>query len=314
MSRPRILFCGEALIDFITTDGATYRATPGGSPYSASKATAQAGGDAAFCGAISTDLFGEEIMADLAAYGVDTALAPRLDDPTVLGFIQVAEGQHPRYAFFDRDSAMVNMAPVLPGGTLRDGDVLGIGSISLIVSPGADRIADFALGARGPAVLALDPNVRPGMIAGHDGWRPRMDRLVAGSDIVKISTEDLDFYAPGTDPDIFATGCLAGESRLVIVTDGENGATAYAPAGRATRPAPTATGGDTVGAGDTLLGYALTWLAERGATTRDGLAGLGDDALADMLRLSVTAASMNCRTTGCNPPARAEVEAELTRG
>lgn len=313
MTRPTILFCGEALIDFITTDGATYRATPGGSPYSASKATAQAGGQAGFCGAISTDLFGEEIMADLAAYGVDTTHAPRSDDPTILGFIQVSAHDHPRYAFFDRDSATVNMAPALPAGTLREGDILGIGSISLIVSPGADNVAEFALAQRPMAILALDPNVRPGMIEGHAAWRPRMDRLMAGSDIIKISREDMDFYAPNDTAESFARAHLTRAARLVLVTDGENGATAFTASGSVHMPAPVAAGGDTVGAGDTLLGYALTWLAERGATRPDALAALGPDALAEMLRLSVTAASMNCRTTGCNPPARREVEAELMR-
>lgn len=305
----RIMFCGEALIDFITTDKKTYDANPGGSPYSASKATAQAGGNAAFCGAISTDIFGEQLMADLAVYGVDTSHAPRSDDPTVLGFIQVSADSHPAYAFFDRDSAVVNMAPALPAGVLGGGDILGVGSISLIVSPGADRIADFALGDRGGALLALDPNVRPGMIAGHGGWRPRMDRLVAGADILKISVEDLEFYAPDVAPQDFIEARLKAGTRLVIVTDGENGAQAATPRGWAAYPAPRIELGDTVGAGDTLLGFALTWLAEQGATTETVLAGLSTEALEDMLRLSVTAAALNCRLTGCNPPTRAEVEA-----
>ena len=301
---PRMFFCGEALIDFITTDGLTYRAAPGGCPYSTSKAAVRAGGDAAFCGAISNDLFGQQLLADLSEFGVDTSFAPRVNDPTVLAFIQVEKGKHPAYAFFDRQSAMVNMAPSLPSGTLRAGDILGIGSISLIVPPGADRIADFALAQAETATLALDPNVRPGLIADHGSWKPRMDRIVQQSDIIKISTEDLEFFAPGVSPEEFAKNCLAGGCRLIIVTDGENGAMAKTRCGISSVGGIPASGGDTVGAGDTLMGFSLAWLAAASATRKADLETLGDESLHSMLSYANTAAAMNCQTVGCNPPTR----------
>ncbi|MCY3879461.1 MAG: PfkB family carbohydrate kinase [Rhodobacteraceae bacterium] len=307
----RIFFCGEALIDLITKDGVHYHATPGGSPFSASKAAAQAGANAHFCGTISSDIFGRQILADLDAYGVDATFAPRSDAPTVLAFVQVREDAHPVYAFFDRESCMINMDPELPPNTLNAGDVLGIGSISLIVSPGADRIAEFALAQSARATLAIDPNVRPGMIKGHGSWRPRMDRLMRHSDIIKISTEDLEYYRPENDPESFSRQSLAAGAGLVIVTDGENGAAAWTDSGHARIVSIPAAGGDTVGAGDTVMGYSLAWLAEASATAKDALNGLGDDALASMLRFAIMAASLNCALIGCNPPARSEVEAAL---
>lgn len=311
MTTPQILFCGEALIDFITTDGATYRATPGGSPFSASKAAAQAGARSGFCGAISTDIFGDQILSDLAKYGVETTFAPRIELPTALGFIQVTDQEHPKYAFFDRESAMVNMRPSLPEGTLGKGDVLGLGSISLVVAPGADNITEFALTQAKVATLAVDPNVRPSIIADHPLWRPRMDQLLAHADLVRVSTEDLEFYKPGVSPDEFANARLAEAPNLVIVTDGENGAEAWTRSGYTKTAGRHATGGDTVGAGDTLFGYSLAWLAEQGATEKSALETLGDDALAEMLNLATCAAALNCETVGCNPPARAYVDRAL---
>ena len=308
----RIFFCGEALIDFITTDGLTYRAAPGGCPYSTSKAATRAGADAAFCGAISNDLFGQQLLADLAEYGVDATYAPRVDDPTVLAFIQIEEGKHPAYAFHDRESAMVNMAPSLPSGTLRAGDILGIGSISLIVPPGADRIADFALAQAQSATLALDPNVRPGLIQDHSSWRPRMDRLVQHADIIKISMEDLEFFAPGTSPEEFAKKCLAGGSRLITVTDGENGAMSWTRGGFAAIDGIAASCGDTVGAGDTLMGFSLAWLTAASATRSADLETLGDESLYSMLKFANTAAAMNCETVGCNPPSKNEVLSRMS--
>ena len=311
MTLPRIMFCGEALIDFITSDGSIYHATPGGAPYSASKAASQAGAQSSFCGAISRDLFGEQIADDLARHGVDTTFAARLDHPTVLAFIQVSDAEHPKYAFLDRDSTMVNMKPSLPAGTLRAGDMLVLGSISLVVSPGADNIVEFALKESNAATLAVDPNVRPGIISSHQEWRPRMDRLLSRSDMVRVSTEDLEFYAPDDTPEQFANARLSEAAGLVIVTDGENGAEAFSRSGHAAIGCRKAAGGDTVGAGDTLMGYSLAWLAENDLTGKEALADLGDDALHQMLRLASCAAEMNCEAVGCNPPVRSDVDTRI---
>ncbi len=305
---PRIYFCGEALIDFITADGTSYRAATGGSPFNAAKAASAAGADSYFCGAVSSDLFGKKILADLERYGVDSTHAPRSDLPTVLGFIQVSEDEHPSYAFFDRDSCMVNMDPHLPRNTVREGDILVIGSISLIVSPGADRIEKFAVAQSRTAALALDPNVRPGMIAGCGEWRPRMLRLMEASAIIKISTEDLDFFAPGTGSEEFAEERLARGANLVIITDGANGAAAWTKSGSAAVKGLRAEGGDTVGAGDTIMGFSLAWLAERNATRRRELDSLGESELDSMLTVANTAAAINCESAGCHPPSRIEVK------
>ena len=311
MMQPRIFFCGEALIDFITSDGNNYRAATGGSPFNAAKAASMAGADCYFCGAISNDLFGEKIQLDLRKYGVDSSFAPRSDLPTVLGFIQVSDSEHPRYAFFDRDSGMVNIDPSLPKDTLRDGDVLGIGSISLIVSPGADRIEQFALAHARTVSLALDPNVRPGMIKGCKKWHPRMQRLMEASAIVKISTEDLEFFAPGLSHVNFAEDLLGRGTNLVIITDGENGLAAWNQSSTAAVSGIFAEGGDTVGAGDTIMGYCLAWLTANCSTRRSDLVSLKEKDLIEMLDQANCAAAINCESVGCRPPSRETVEKRM---
>ena len=311
--KPKIYFCGEALIDFITTDGNSYRATPGGAPYSSAKAAAQAGANVSFCGAISTDLFGQQIAADLAQFNVDISIAPRSDDPTVLGFVKVTADENPQYAFFDQNSAMVRMQPSLPDNTLRQGDILGIGSISLIPLPAAERIETFAVEQSETATLALDPNVRPSMIRGHPDWGPRMTNLMRYSDLIKISAEDLEFMAPNLDREEFARQRLKEGTGLVIVTDGSNGASAWSRLGKASVDGRTASGGDTVGAGDTLMGFSLAWLAEHSLTRKSDIANLEISALQSMLEFANAAAAMNCETIGCNPPSRRAVEQRLAQ-
>lgn len=309
--KPKIFFCGEALIDFITTDGFTYRAATGGSPFNASKAAAKAGADTYFCGAISNDLFGKKILDDLKHYNVNFSFADRSNFPTVLGFIQVSEDSHPVYAFFDRESSMVNMKPQLPDGTLQNGDLLGIGSISLIISPGAEHIEKFALRQSQTATLALDPNVRPGMIGAHKDWHPRMLRLMETASIIKISVEDLEFFAPNSTPEEFVETRLRSGTNLVIVTDGENGSSAWTAAGHATVASVKSEGGDTVGAGDTMMGYILAYLAEQERTRRNDINQLSDAELYSVLELANIAAAMNCEAVGCHPPSRDAAEARL---
>ncbi len=309
--KPRIFFCGEALIDFITADGTTYRAATGGAPFNAAKAAAMADAKTYFCGAISDDIFGKKILADLRSHGVNSSFAERSSSPTVLGFIQISEGAHPSYAFFDRDSSMVNMNPTLEAGTLRSGDILGIGSISLIPSPGADRIEKFALHQAQTSILALDPNVRPSMIRDRKSWHARLMRLMEASTIIKISFEDLEFFAPDHSPEQFAKERIQAGSSLVIVTDGEKGSEAWTPSGYSCVKALKSTGGDTVGAGDTMMGYVLAYLAEKKISRRDDINQLDQKELYPMLNLASVAAAMNCEEVGCHPPSREAVEDRL---
>ena len=308
---PRIVFCGEALIDFLAVGDGVYRAAPGGSPFSAVKAAARAGGRAGFAGAVSTDMFGEQLLADLTAHDVDTSWTPRVDAPTPLAFAQIDADGGARYAFYDRGSTMEEMAPSLPPGALCAGDVLGIGSISLITESGASRIAAFALEQAATATLSLDPNVRPSMLADQSAWRPRMEKLLEAAAIIKLSTEDLEFYAPGTAPADFARERLASGACLVMVTDGAQGAVAWTKSGTAQVPAPQVEVVDTVGAGDVLLGSALAWLAGAGATGKQELAALGDAQLQELLTFAACAAAINCEAAGCVPPPRAAIDARL---
>ncbi len=311
----RIWFLGEALIDFVpaTSDlGPAFAPRCGGSPYNAAKATALAGGDAGFLGAISTDLFGDMLAADLAAHNVDTGHVPRVDHATTLAFVDFATGDA-RYAFFNSATATSEMAPdpaAFPG---RPGDVLGIGSISLIDPPGGGNIAACAEAVADRVTLALDPNARPGMTPDAAAWRARIGRLADRAGIVKLSVEDLAFLAPSLSPRDFAEAQLARGSDLVVVTRGPGGAEAYTASGQVVCEGHGVDVADTVGAGDTITGYLLAGLAEQGLTARSALSGLTPDTLTPILERAVAAATLTCTTSGCTPPDRSAAEDFLAR-
>ena len=309
---PKLWFMGEALIDFVPVPapdgGLAYAPRCGGSPFNAAKAAAILGAEAGFLGAISTDLFGEMLEADLARHGIDTTQAPRLSAPTTLAFVDLQRGE-PRYAFFNEGTATRMIAPDPARFQPGRGDVIGFGSISLIDLPGADAITDFAEAVAGRAIVAIDPNARPGMTPDLDRWRRRIGRLLDVADIVRVSVEDLAALAPGQGPAEFARGRIAAGASLVVVTYGADGADAWTATSHVTVPGHRVVVVDTVGAGDTLMGTLLARLAAGGYTAGDALRHLDGKTVSAVLKTAVAASALNCMASGCAPPGVAAVAA-----
>ncbi len=264
----------------------------------------------AFLGALSTDLFGQMLAADLAAHGIDTAHAPRIEAPTTLAFVDIQAGE-PRYAFFNEGTATRRVAPDPAAFAPGPGDVVDMGSISLIDLPGADAIAAFAEGVAGRARIALDPNARPGMTPDPDAWRARIARILKVADIVRLSIEDLAVLAPGQTPAAFAESQLAKGSSVVVVTHGPEGAEGWTAAGHVRLPGHRVSVVDTVGAGDTLMGTLLAQLALGGHSLPGALERLTAEDLGKTLSHAVAAAALNCRASGCCPPRSDAVAAFL---
>ena len=258
-------------------------------------------------GGVSTDLFGDRLLADLRSAGVGESLVVRLAHPTMLAFVEFLDEQ-PRYAVLDADTATRNFDPWAIGLDRVEGGVLGVGSAALIYNPSADRIADFTIAASDRSMIVLDPNVRPGLIRDPATWRERIQRIMGVATIVRLSTEDLSFLDPEVSPREFAEDTLAKGSSCVVVTDGENGSAVFTPLTEVQVSAPKAAGGDSIGAGDTLVGAMLTWLLEHGTHTREGIASLKSEELGEMLRFGSASAAINCSRRGCSPATRAEID------
>ncbi len=308
-----IWVAGEALIDFVpaaTGLGPGFVPRCGGSTYNAAKACARMGARVQFISPLSTDLFGQRLAQDLAAFGVGTGHAPRVADPTTLAFVEF-HGTDARYAFFNTGSATQRADHSGFAGPILAGDILHVGSISLIDLPGAEDIAGLVLAQPPGVMVSIDPNVRPGMIRDAGAWRDRMARLFARADIVKLSAEDLAYLHPDLSPQDFATRCLSQGTGLVVVTLGDGGAILATPGASARVPAWPGPVIDTVGAGDTVTGAILSSLTDRRIRDRDGFARLTDADLAGIGQRAMAAAWLNCQHSGCHPPTSAEVAQAL---
>lgn len=306
-----ILCCGESLIDMLPRQtGAgedAFAPYPGGAVFNTAVALGRLGARVGFVSGISTDLFGDRLMAALAASGVEATRAIRSDRPTTLAFVTLTDGQA-RYAFYDEGTAGRMLAPPDMPALPEEVAACFFGGISLMVDPCGAAYA--ALAARADAagkVVMLDPNIRPGFIADPAAYRARLDGLLALADIVKVSDEDLHWLTGETGAEGVAA-LLARGPKLVFLTEGAAGASAHV-AGRAPlhRPARAVTVADTVGAGDTFNAGVLAALAEAGALTRARLADPDPAALTAALDLGIAAAAVTVARPGANPPWKDEL-------
>ncbi|WP_299951493.1 PfkB family carbohydrate kinase [uncultured Modestobacter sp.] len=254
--------------------------------------------------------------AELA--GVDLGGAVNSSDPVSLAVVGLAPDGSADYGFHVLGAADWQWTEdELAAGWSPDSRAVHIGSISSWTAPGCEPIAALAerLRACGAALVSVDPNIRP-MLTDSFGNTPadvrrRLDRLVAASDVVKISAEDLAWLEPDTtDLDEAACRWAGRGPAVVLLTDGGAPLRVARPGGRLQRVTPPAVKvQDTVGAGDSLAAGFLSGLLRAGVTSRTALEELPDDALASIADEGALVAALACTRVGADPPTRAELEA-----
>lgn len=301
-----ILSCGEALIDMLprtSTQGeACFAPYAGGAVFNTAIALGRLGAPSAFFSGVSNDMLGEILADTLTASRVDTRYLARSDRPTTVAFVKLVNGQA-TYAFYDEATAGRMLAevdlPELPAGV----STLFLGGISLVNDPAASTYEALQARECGTRVTMVDPNIRPGFIAGKEvAYRSRIGRMLARADIVKLSDEDLHWLEGQGDLTELARGILARGPKVVFITEGAKGARAVTMTQDIFVAAQKVAVVDTVGAGDTFNAGVLAALNQAGALTKAGIAALSDSTLSEALSLGTRAAAVTVSRAGANPP------------
>ena len=296
-----ILSVGEALIDMLPRTSPAgepcFAPFAGGAVMNTAIALGRLGSASAFLTGLSTDLMGDILRDTLQASNVNLDHAVQSDRPTTLAFVKLTNG-HASYFFYDENTAgrMMTSAdmPALPD-TIK---AYFTGGIWLAVEPCGTALEALLAREAGTRVTMIDPNVRPTFVRDRSAYTARIDRMIGLSDIVKLSDEDSDWLYGKTDPQAI----LAKGAKVVLVTEGSKGATAYTARGSVHVSAPKITVADTVGAGDTFNAGFLASLDRDGLLSKAAVASLSDDALRAALSLGTRAAAITCSRPGANPP------------
>lgn len=308
--------CGEALYDLFVVgeEGASIRfdAHAGGSPFNVAIGLARLGAEVSLLAGISTDFLGARLLKRLETEGVGTSLVVRKAGPTTLSLVGVDAHGVPAYSFLGHGAADRTLEPVdlprLPLGTRA----VHVGSFSLVVEPTGSTELGLARGGNGGIVVSLDPNVRLSVEPDLAVWRRRLGEWLAIAHLVKVSREDLGLLYPGAEPRRVAHDWIAAGARLVVVTDGGEGAHAFTAEGLSLFvPATPTVVVDTVGAGDTFQAALLWRLAEENAMSPSALATIDAETLRRVLGYASAAAAITCGRAGADLPTAAEVAEKL---
>ncbi|WP_395687929.1 carbohydrate kinase [Aestuariivirga sp.] len=300
-----ILCCGEALIDFLprktAEGGVAYQPFCGGSVYNTAIALGRLGQPVGLFTGVSTDFFGDMLREGLAASHVRLRFTKVWDRPSTLAFVKLTDG-HARYSFFDENSAGRML-------TRRDLPKLGqqvaalhFGSISLISEPGGSTLEALMKRESAKRVISLDPNIRPSQIKDRRSHLARLRRLIAMTDILKLSDEDVIWMTGKDDARVAARKWLRLGAKLVLVTRGAGGVEAFTRSLHLQRPAEKVKVADTVGAGDTFTAGLLSALRQRGLLAKRGIAAISETDLAAALEFASRAAAITCSRPGADPP------------
>jgi fructokinase len=295
-----IVVGGEALVDLVIDPDGAVTAKLGGGPFNAARAIGRLRSDVAFLGALSRDRFGVLLLDQLLRDEVDDSLVEFTDLPTTLASAELDEHGAATYHFYLTETAAPNLHLLsLPAGVT----VLHIGTLGMVLEPLATTL-EAVVGSVGDEVLVLlDPNCRPRVTPDRAGYLARLERMLRRTDVVKVSTDDLDFIAT----DDHAAGVrllLEGGAAVVLHTDGGRSVHIHWPTDEIEVPVPAVEVVDTIGAGDSFGGAFAAWWDQAGLGRRD----LDDrEAVRAAVTAAVEVAAVSCSRVGAQPPRRAEL-------
>jgi fructokinase len=298
---------GEALVDVVVSADGERRAHPGGSPANVAVGLARLGSPVWLLTEIGDDAYGHLLRDHFDANGVNLPVPLEASRPTSIAEARIGPNGAATYVFDLRWNAPGTDRPLAAGS----GHV-HTGSIGALLPPGGKKVPGWIDSARDSSTVSYDPNIRPALMGYAESARPRVERLVALSDVVKASDEDLAWLVPGVEPEEVAAAWLGLGPALVVVTRGDQGAYVATGHGAFDVTSVSVDVADTVGAGDAFMAGLLDGLRLAGLLGPEGRAALHEaqpDLVAPAVRRAALVSAFTCTRRGSDPPTVHELEA-----
>jgi fructokinase len=290
-----VLVMGESLVDVVRAADGSVSEHVGGSAANVAVALARLGRTVRFATSFAEDVHGRMVAMHLDRAGVRLANQPHSIARTSTAIATLdADGA----AHYEFDLDWVLDPPAMEGPPAA----VHVCSLGAVLSPGSDVVHAAVSRLRESAVVSYDINARPVITGTGPDLLERVERIVASSDLVKASDEDLAALYPTLALADAAHGLLERGPAAVVVTRGGEGALWFSRSGRvevSAIPVPVA---DTIGAGDTFSAALLDGLLGRGE-----LAALDEAAVREVLARAVRAAAVTVSRPGADPPYASEL-------
>ena len=290
-----VLVMGESLVDVVRAPDGSVSEHVGGSAANVAVALARLGRTVGFATSFADDPHGRMVAAHLDRAGVRLANHPRSIERTSTAVATLDADGAAHYEFdldWVLDPPTVEATPA----------AVHVCSLGAVLSPGSDVVHDVVTRLRGSALVSYDINARPVITGTGPDLLERVERMVASSNLLKASDEDLAALYPGLDLAGAAHGLLHRGPAAVVVTRGADGAVWFSRSGRVYVSSIPVTVADTIGAGDTFSAALVDGLLGRG-----DLAALDEAAVREVLGRAVRAAAVTVSRPGADPPYASEL-------
>jgi len=302
----RLLVIGEMLIDIARTPDGLVAEHVGGSPANVAMGLARLGHDVDFATVLGRDDRGLRCTTLLDEVGVALLPGSVRDEATSTADATIDANGSATY-LFDLHWDLPAVTPT--AGTIH----VHTGSIATTLTPGEAEVTAALTDARARATTSYDPNVRPTIMGVPATVRPRVEELVALSDVVKASDEDVAFLYGDTPVEEVMGRWAALGPGLVVVTLGRDGVTYRVSSTGETTHEPTAADRvvDTVGAGDSFMAGLVSGLVDLGLLggpdARARLAAAGTSDVAPAVARALATSGLTVGRAGAYAPTRAEI-------
>ena len=285
-----VLVMGESLIDVVRASDGSVSEHVGGSAANVAVALARLGRNVGFATSFADDPYGRMVARHLDRAGVRLANQPHSIERTSTAVATLDAGGAAHYEFdldWVVDLPTVETAPA----------AVHVCSLGAVLSPGSDVVHDVVTRLRESALVSYDINARPVITGTGPELLGVVERMVASSNLVKASDEDLAALYPSLALADAADGLLDRGPAAVVVTRGADGAVWFSRSGRVEVSSIPVTVADTIGAGDTFSAALVDGLLGRG-----NLATLDEAVVQEVLDRAVRAAAVTVSRPGADPP------------
>lgn len=297
------LVVGEALVDIVISPAGERTEIPGGSPANVALTLGRLGRDVELVTWLGNDERGQRVGAHIRESNVRINEASIAADHTSTALAAIDDTGAATYEFdLEWQVPTVSVDPSVI--------VTHSGSIAATLEPGGSSVVNVLSQAREFSTITYDPNARPTIMGDPKDALARVEEIVAISDVVKVSDEDIEWLTGSLEIETTARRWLTMGAGLIVVTRGPRGALALCAQGTAEVPAPVCDVVDTVGAGDSFMGGLIDALWSEnllGADRREALARIDIDTVTRVLEHSTAVSAITVSRAGANPPWASEL-------
>ncbi|NMB42330.1 MAG: carbohydrate kinase [Firmicutes bacterium] len=268
---------GEMLIDFVPigkdgTGDLIFSRKAGGAPLNLLATISKFGGKTVFIGKVGKDIFGDFLHSILKKYNIsDEGLIADPVHNTTLAFVQLDENGEREFSFYRNFGADIFLDKTeVNTEIIKNSSIFHFGSLSLVSEP-SRTATEFAISVARDSgcIITYDPNYREPLWSDKTFAVNMMKAHLDKVDILKISKDELLMLNKMNDTDEAVKLVQSCGVKIVLVTDGAKGASAYMGNKCVKLPAVKADTIDTTGAGDIFFGTFLSEWIKKGSTLKN---------------------------------------------